>query len=435
MTHDTRISRTPLLAAAAMVLALVLWGLWSWQGYNERTRDLRRQRAQDSFQTLNAIIATMSNGELTDWKQIERVLTSITRDSRIAFVLVQGRYGRLLTTGEVPGFLMTDSTKGEMATEGLHILWAPLQPAQLPASWAEAIESPQFGLGLWPKSNPVMYLGLRSRAETFATSWYWQRQAPIFGLALALILALTAAWIAGNRRRVLANELAAERVRSAHLEELGLAAAGLAHETKNPLGIIMGMAQQIAARRDIPEDSRVMLEHIMDEVDTTTSRLGNFMNFARQRTPRPRPVAVDRLCAELSDVMGPDFDLAGVGLEVDAPPASVLADESMLRQILVNLLLNSLHASPAGTGVRVRLERHGRRWRLSVEDQGAGIPPELLPNIFKPYVSGSASGHGLGLAIVRRLVDAHGWRIQAASTPGRGTTMTISGIATAEENA
>ena len=435
MKHDTRIYRTPLMAATGMILALALWGLWSWQGYSERALETRRQRAQDTFQTLNAIIATMSDGELTDWKQIERVLASITRDSRTAFVVVEGRYGRLLQTGSIPSFLMTNSTRGEMSTESMHIVWAPLQPAQLPRSWAEALEAPHFGLGLWPRSNPVMYLGLRSRAETFATSWYWQRQAPIFGLALVCILAVTAAWVAGNRRRLLAGELAAERTRIAHLEELGLAAAGLAHETKNPLGIIMGMAQQIAARPDIPAESRAMLEHIMDEVDTTTSRLGTFMNFARQRSANQKPVAIDRLCREVAEIMGPDFEAAGVALEADPPRVDILADESMLRQILVNLLLNSLHASPAGTTVRVGLQRQGRRWQLAVEDQGTGIPPELLPNIFKPYVSGSASGHGLGLAIVRRMVESHGWRIQAASTPGRGATMTIAGIRNAEEGA
>jgi len=436
MKHATRsIYRAPLLAAAAMILALSLWGLWSWQGYSERSLEWRRQRAQETFQTLNAIIATMSNGVLTDWQQIERVLASITRDSRTAFVVVEARHGRLVQTGDVPELLVTGGDSGEMDTDSMLIVWAPLQQVNLPSTWAEALESPHFGLGLWMRSNPVMYLGFRSRSETFATSWYWQRQAPIFALAMVCILAVTAAWIAGNRRRLLAGELAAERLHSAHLEELGLAAAGLAHETKNPLGIIMGMAQQIAARPDIPSESRTMLEHIMDEVDKTTSRLGNFMNFARQRNVNPGPVAVDRLCRELTDVMGPDFDLAGVGLESVVPAAVILADEALLRQILVNLLLNSLHASPAGTVVRIRMQRQGRRWQLIVEDQGTGIAPELLPNIFKPYVSGSASGHGLGLAIVKRLVESHGWKIQASSIPAGGTAMAISGIRNAQERA
>ena len=436
MKHSTRIYRIPLLAAVGMILALGLWVFWSWQGYAERSMDWRRQRAQDSFDTLNAVIASLSNGEMTDWKQVETVLTSIIRDSRTLFVVVEGRYGRLVQTGTPPEFLMTNSTRGEMDTDAMYVLWAPLKPTQIPSNWAQALNSTHLGLGLWPRSNPVMYLGLRSSTESFFTSWFWQRQAPIFASVLVCVLAVISVWIAGIRRRVLAEELAAERIRVGHLEELGLAAAGLAHETKNPLGIIMGMAQQIAARSDIPAESRTMLEHIMDEVDKASSRLGNFMNFARQRTPNLSPVRIDRLCLELAEIMGPDFEASGVELSIEVPSATISADGSMLRQILVNLLLNSLHASPAGTTVRISMRRQGRRrLQLAVEDQGLGIPAELLPDIFKPYTSGSATGHGLGLAIVKRMVEAHGWRIQAVSSTDKGTSMTILGIKPAEETA
>jgi len=437
MKPNTRIYRTPLLATMGMVLLLGLWVFWSWQGYAERSQEWRRQRAQDSFDTMNAVIASLSTGELTDWKQVETVLASIIRDSRTLFVVVQGRNARLVETGAPPEFLMTNSSRGEMVTDDIYILWAPLKPAQIPSNWAEALNSTHLGLGLglWPRSNPVMYLGFRNSTENFFTSRFWERQAPIFAAALVCILAITATWIAGIRRRVLAEELAAERIRSSHLEELGLAAAGLAHETKNPLGIIMGMAQQIASRPDIPVESRTMLEHIMDEVDKASSRLGNFMNFARQRTPSLAPVHIDRLCREVAEIMGPDFEAGGVELSIEVPPTIIAADGTMMRQILVNLLLNSLHASPAGTAVRILMRRQGRRMQLAVEDQGRGIPAELLPNIFKPYTSGSATGHGLGLAIVKRMVEAHGWRIQTVSTPQRGTTMTISGIKRAEETA
>jgi len=427
--------RTPLLAALAMVLALALWMLWSWQGYSERSQEWRRQRAQDNFENLSAVIAAMGNGEFTDWDQIETVLGSITKGSRTLFVVVQGRHGRLLQIGTPPEFLMTNSTRGESATDAMYVIWAPLHPSDTPSGWSEALNATGRDFGRWPSGNPVMYMGTRSGTESFYASWYWQRQAPIFAAALICIAAVSIAWSAAIRRRILTAELASERIRSAHLEELGLAAAGLAHETKNPLGIIMGMAQQIAARPDTSADSRVMLEHIMDEVDKATSRLGNFMNFARQRKPALAPVRLDSLCTEVATVMRPDFEAGGVELDTDAPGCTILADGSMLRQILVNLLLNSLHASPAGTAVRIGVQRQGRRMQLTVQDQGMGIAPELLPDIFKPYTSGSATGHGLGLAIVKRMVEAHGWRIQAASVPGGGATMTITGIKTAGDAA
>ena len=100
----------------------------------------------------------------------------------------------------------------------------------------------------------------------------------------------------------------------------------------------------------------------------------------------------------------------------------------MLRQVLVNLLLNSLHASSPGSTVTVRMAPKGKKAALTVEDQGDGISPELLPNIFQPYVSENSRGHGLGLAIVKRFVEEHGWNISADSQPHRGTVITISGI-------
>jgi two-component system, NtrC family, sensor histidine kinase HydH len=100
----------------------------------------------------------------------------------------------------------------------------------------------------------------------------------------------------------------------------------------------------------------------------------------------------------------------------------------MLRQVLATLLLNSLQASPKAGRVAVRMERHGSRAALVVEDQGCGILPDLLPDIFKPYVAGDPDGHGLGLANVKRFVEDHGWTITADSQLDRGTVMTIAGI-------
>ena len=246
--------------------------------------------------------------------------------------------------------------------------------------------------------------------------------------ALFFLTASLMAWIMVIRSRLLAGQLDAERARRAHLEELGLAAAGLAHETKNPLGIILGLAQQISTNPEEPEQSRLMLEHIVDEVDKAQARLGNFMTFARQRKVNAVFLDVQKVAARVAEILQPDFGAVGVTLEMDCPPLEILADEEMLRQLFVNLLLNSLHASSPGGKVAVRMARKGKTAVLTVEDQGSGVSPELLPNIFQPYVSGNAQGHGLGLAIVKRFVEEHGWTIAVDSQPDRGTAITISGM-------
>lgn len=126
--------------------------------------------------------------------------------------------------------------------------------------------------------------------------------------ALLFIAASLVARIMATRSRLLAQQLVAERVRGTHLEELSLAAAGLAHETKNPLGIILGMAQQIANNPHQPEESQVMLEHIVDEVDKAAAKLGDFINFARQREVRATLLDAQVLCSKVVDILRPDLE-------------------------------------------------------------------------------------------------------------------------------
>ncbi len=137
--------------------------------------------------------------------------------------------------------------------------------------------------------------------------------------AILLLTASVAAWIMVIRSRLLAEQLRTERARSAHLEDLGLAAAGLAHETKNPLGIISGIAQQIARNPEVPEQSKVMLETIIDEVDKSASRLGHFMTFAKQREINAVKLDIQELAARIAEILQPEFDAAGVTLEVNCP--------------------------------------------------------------------------------------------------------------------
>ena len=251
-----------------------------------------------------------------------------------------------------------------------------------------------------------------------------------FAMAIAVlfVMASALAWILSIRDRLLVEKLKRERFRSEHLEDLSLAAAGLAHETKNPLGIISGMAQQILRGHDIPACSRRIFEQIVDEVDNALARLGHFMAFARQRNVTIAALDASNVITHVTRVLETEFEAKGVELLADAPLEFVFADEEILRQILVNLLLNSLSASTKGGKVVIRMDSAGSRARLFVEDWGSGIAPELMPDIFKPYVTGRSKGHGLGLAIVKRHVEDHGWTIRIAPKADKGTVAVISGI-------
>jgi two-component system NtrC family sensor kinase len=149
---------------------------------------------------------------------------------------------------------------------------------------------------------------------------------------------------------------------------------------------------------------------------------------ARPRA-EPRLVNVGSILRRLSDAVRIRVAAARVELETqiadDLP--EVNADETQLELALLNLLSNAVDAMPDGGTLTLRAETVGQRIRVAIRDTGVGIPPEVLPGIFEPWITTKASGRGtgLGLSITRDVIDRIGGSISAISTPGRGTTFTI----------
>lgn len=409
MKDAMRPYRVPVAVTALMVLGVVFWAWQSWHGFLEREQEMRRQFTMGHFESISgALKALVRDGHLQRDEAVG-VLESIIRHSPVRYVILQQDGGRILQAGEVPANLDLAGDDGEAVIDECFVYWHSVR--------------------IQGDRDQVMVLSLEPPDQRGGVPPPVRGWIVTLSAALLFIAASFVAWIMTVRGRLLAEQLKGERARRAHLEELGLAAAGLAHETKNPLGIISGIAQRILAAPEEPQQSREMLEYILDEVDKATARLGNFMAFARQREATLTPVRVREVGLKVATILRPDFDAARVSLEIACDDVRIVADEEMLRQILVNLILNSLHASPADGVVRVRLEHEAGPAALIVEDHGRGIAPELLPNIFKPYVAGSSEGHGLGLAIVKRLVEEHGWTVSVESDVGRGTVVRIAGIA------
>lgn len=247
-------------------------------------------------------------------------------------------------------------------------------------------------------------------------------------VAWVAIATLVLAWSWSIRSRDLRMALETERRERERLAEMSLAAAGLAHETRNPLGLILGVAQRLAAASDVDRTAREAAEQIMDAADRATARLSDFIHFARIPVPQVMEVSAVEVLNRVTSVLRPDFEEAGVRLALSVEDLRIHCDPTMLEQVIINLLLNSLQASQAGSTTRVRLERQGASAILVVMDEGLGITADLMPNIFKPYVSGRPDGHGLGLAIVKRIVEQHGWAVHVSSASKVGTSFTVAGI-------
>ena len=429
MTTVFRSYRVPLAATALIVVALASWAWQDWRNFAEHVEERERHRALGVSRMLAGAIHSLEENGRLKRDEIERLVEHIIRDSPYQFLVLEQNGRRILQAGDIPAALTLPSVETESFANGVYLF---SRKVHLPEGdgWKDALApranvSESTGLGI-SSGEQLMILGGDVRDHGYPKA-LTHMLIPL-ATAILLLTASVVAWIMVIRSRLLAEQLRTERAHSAHLEDLGLAAAGLAHETRNPLGIISGIAQQIARNPEVPEQSKVMLETIIDEVDKSASRLGHFMTFAKQREIDAVQLDIQELAARIAEILQSEFDAAGVTLEVNCPSMTTVADEDMLRQVLVNLLLNSLQASPEGSRVEVRMERHGARATLVVADQGCGILPELLPDIFKPYVAGHPDGHGLGLAIVKRFVEDHGWTIKAESQHNRGTVITVSGI-------
>jgi signal transduction histidine kinase len=197
-----------------------------------------------------------------------------------------------------------------------------------------------------------------------------------------------------------------------HLKELNLAAAGLAHETRNPLNLIRGLAQFISKRGDTSPETRENASAIVEESDRLSAQLSEFINYSRPREVRKGTVDLARIAAEVTRALSYDAEEKSIDVTIDVGTIQVEADEQLFRQTLFNLLLNAIQAVGSTASVSVRARAENGEVTLDISDTGPGVPEDRRTQIFKPYFTTNEHGTGLGLAIVRQIVSAHGWKIE-----------------------
>jgi signal transduction histidine kinase len=246
----------------------------------------------------------------------------------------------------------------------------------------------------------------------------------LLGCGGALISAL--AWRNFTRNAELQIRLVKAGEANAHLSEMNFAAAGLAHETRNPLNLIRGHAHLI---REEPEAAPKLQEHaaaIIEEADRVTVQLNEFINYSKPREAHLAPVDVQRLAADVARTLLPDIEDKQIQVIPPATPLTVEADEPLFRQALFNLLLNAIQAVGVSGRIEIRWSPAGaQQATLEVADDGPGVPASERSTIFKPYVTMREKGVGLGLAIVQQIVSAHRWEIVCDANQPRGAVFRI----------
>jgi signal transduction histidine kinase len=218
---------------------------------------------------------------------------------------------------------------------------------------------------------------------------------------------------------------------SRYFRDLSQAAAGLAHETRNPLGLIRGWTQRLAKSDGSDNERREHAQAVIEECDRITARINRFLAFAKPHKPTPETVELDPLLDELATILQPDLEAKHVTLtwEVPEDSAAVRADRELLRQALFNLIQNAIYSSPEGEVVRIAVVPGGNgSYRIEVSDRGPGVPEESVEALFTPYFTTRADGTGLGLAIVKRVAMLHAWQADYAPRRGGGAVFSLDGI-------
>jgi two-component system NtrC family sensor kinase len=336
--------------------------------------------------------------------------------------------------------------------ESLHVQRAFIQTSRLQVLVATIVilvlcTGAVYGVGVRFVGRPLQRL--RDKARAIGAGEPGEplvfRQRDEIGELAEEINAMCARIIEAQRRLASETEAriaAIEQMRHTdRLTTMGQLSSGVAHELGTPLSVIAGRAEMIATGEAQGERAVACARAIGEQAELMTALIRQLLDFSRRQGPRFGLASLRVIAARTVDLLASFAGKRGVSLELDAPddPMLVSADQNQLQQVLTNVIMNAVQAMPEGGRVLVRIGPQRRRppgdaatpehdyLCASVEDQGKGISPELLPRVFEPFFTtkGTGEGTGLGLSVAYGIVQEHGGWIDVESTVGKGSRFAI----------
>jgi signal transduction histidine kinase len=477
------------LTLAVLAAGASGWQWGEHQRFKQAAAQALINRGRDITSTLGIVVSSQRRvGNLVAKDRIESALHGLIHPGELESIAILGATGETIASAGRPVELTTEMVQGrgvywrerELILMNLMDLGVGGVPEGDPRSTTLVVSSAQMGKALRPalrasgalrptENRPAVPVGEAAatgapapgrpgRVPFSRPSWMSEeeynaliRKQGVHSLVISLstdelrrsvrndlwlrtlisALASGAAIISGLAWRNVARnaELQIRLVKAgemnSHLAEMNFAAAGLAHETRNPLNLIRGLAQMIAMQAEAPK----LREHasaIIEEADRVTVQLNEFIDYSKPREAHLTPVDVARVVADVIRTLMPDIEDKQIRLQPPAQPFMVEADEQLFRQALFNLLLNAVQAVDPGGQVEVRGALGPDGWAtIEIRDDGPGVPEAERRNIFKPYVTMRPKGVGLGLAIVHQIAAAHHWEIACLANEPRGALFRI----------
>ncbi|MCP3058363.1 ATP-binding protein [Myxococcus sp. K38C18041901] len=458
------------LLAAFLVPTLLILAVTGTAVY-QLARAILEEELGTSLSNIAAATASQLNGErmLTiepgddvggtrTWRNVVRLLEGVREASnvrRVFAVDVQGRVradvgGGLPVGAEVPE-LARDRLELARVFAGQHaasqVLFTGSDGRLYKTGYAPITQSGQVVGAVGVEGSAAFFGPLQRLSRTFAI------MGALALAALAVIALLTARGLSRPLRRlmdsalrigrgdlttpvppeptreigVLARELEVMRgALESRDRQLKMMLAGVAHEVRNPLGgiaLFSGLLQE-DLRAGAHEDARTHVERIQREVAFLQRIVDDFLAFAREQPLARAPVEAPALLSIVSELSSAEAQSRGVVLDVEATPALLEADGSLLTAALLNLVKNAVQASPSGGHVRIHGAVHEGRYAIQVHDAGAGVPELQKERIFEPFFTTREKGTGLGLPLARKIARAHGGELHLTSAPG-DTTFTL----------
>ncbi|WP_169742914.1 ATP-binding protein [Desulfobacter vibrioformis] len=212
------------------------------------------------------------------------------------------------------------------------------------------------------------------------------------------------------------------------LAAVGILAAGVAHEVRNPLSSIKGYATYFSSLFDPQSDNKKAANIMAEEVDRVNRVISELLEFARPIQLELKKTRIFELVDKALRLIKYEADPAGIkiisSVEPDLPEVEV--DKDRLTQVLLNIFINAIQAMPSGGTLTVNVKAMENRLQFEILDTGSGISPQDQDNIFNPYFTTKKRGTGLGLAIAFKIIESHGGTITIESLKNKGTTFVIS---------